>query len=329
LKLIVIEFLIRYNIAMTLKFWKLRWYHWLWFGPLVVILLTAGLFTLNGLVLANAERPIGGTLKYSPAEPIKVPAEGEPAPQIKILAFNLAKCFFSNDNRTFVPAEQVRERIKRIAAIIKREQPDLVFLSESVKEAGWTGVDHVGEIAELTEMHAWAFGENMNFGLPFYRVVSGNTILSRRPLELVANPSLYGRKPFYVTANNRRILYCQQEIAGKKVLLGSVHNDSWVKDVNYEQLKQELDYIGDRPTILAGDFNAFPEWEQLKLIKQADRFTGMFEGPPTFTGQDISYKKQIDYIFVPKSWELVEHHVVQDDVSDHNAIVSTFRVIWR
>lgn len=311
---------------MILKFWKLRWYNWLWFGPLALALIVAGLFVLNGLVLANAERPIGGNLKYPAAEPIKVPAANEPVPEIKVMAFNIAKCFFSNDNRTFVPAEEVRVRIARIAAIIKREQPDLVFLSEAVKEAGWTGVDHVGEIADAAEMHAWAFGENMNFGVPFYRVVSGNAILSRRPLELVANSSLYGRKPFYVTANNRRVLYCQQEIAGQKVLLGAIHNDSWVRDTNYKQLEQILDYVGDRPTILAGDFNAFPEWEQLELIKKTGRYSGVTDGPPTFTGRDMSYEKQIDYIFVPKTWELIEHRVIADDVSDHNAVVSKFRV---
>jgi endonuclease/exonuclease/phosphatase family metal-dependent hydrolase len=315
---------------MNFKFWKLRWYHWLWLGPLVSVVLLGGLFVLNGLVLAKGEVPTGGSLNH-PALPAIAAADGQTdPPTIKILSFNIAKCFCSPDDRTFIAAEEIRQRITRIAAIIKREQPDLVFLSEAVKEAGWTGVDQVAEIAELSEMHAWSFGENMNFGLPFYRVVSGNAILSRRPLELVANPSLAGRKPFYITANNRRILYCRQNIAGRAVLLGSIHNDSWVRETNSKQMEEILEYVGAQPAILAGDFNALPDWPQLDLIKQSGRFTGVTDGPPSFTGKDGAEMtmKQIDYIFVPKSWELVEHHVVEDDVSDHNAIVSTFRVIW-
>jgi hypothetical protein len=44
-------------------------------------------------------------------------------------------------------------------------------------------------------MHAWVFGENYNFGLPFARMVGGNAILARRRCARLRT-SLPGRQPF-------------------------------------------------------------------------------------------------------------------------------------
>ena len=117
--------------------------------------------------------------------------------------------------------------MKDMAEVIKMESPDLVFLSEAVFECGPCPVNQVAWLARESGMHMWAFGENYNFGLPFHRIVGGNAILSRYPVELVGNPSLSGRKPFYVTTNNRRVLWCRLKIGDMPVLLASVHNDSY------------------------------------------------------------------------------------------------------
>ena len=55
------------------------------------------------------------------------------------------------------------------------------------------GTRRIGDLCVVpfvahTDLQYWAFGENFNFGLPFYRVVGGNAILSRWPIEPVGNP---------------------------------------------------------------------------------------------------------------------------------------------
>ena len=42
-------------------------------------------------------------------------------------------------------------------------------------------------------------------------------------------------------------------------------------------------------------------------------FAGAFDGPPTFF--EGSRKERIDFIFVPTSWELLDHRVIEDDAS--------------
>src|SRR5262249_10900156 len=157
-------------------------------------------------------------------------------------------------------------------------------------------------LAEQTGMHAWAFGENYNFGLPFFRVVGGNAVLSRRPLEAVANPALAGRKPFFVTKNNRRVLWCAAQIGSQRILLASIHTDSFKRDNNLRQTQQILDYAGDVPAILAGDFNALPDWPSIELVRDSGRFRGNSDGPQTFPSDHP--QRRLDYIFAPADWEL-------------------------
>src|SRR5258708_5178095 len=202
--------------------------------------------------------------------------------------------------------------------------PAPTCLSETVWECGACPVNQVASLAEATEVHAWAFGENYNFGLPFFRVVGGNAILSRWPLETVANPPLAGRQPFYATKNNRRVLWCAAKIGARRVLLASIHTDSFDRNNNRRQTEQILDYAGDKEAILAGDFNALPDWPSIELVRASGHFAGVVDGPKTFPSEVP--ERRLDYIFAPAAWELIEERVLDNDVSDHRPVVATFRV---
>ncbi|MCE9544579.1 MAG: endonuclease/exonuclease/phosphatase family protein [Planctomycetia bacterium] len=139
----------------------------------------------------------------------------------------------------------------------------------------------------------------------------------------VGNPSLSGRRPFYITRNNRRVLWCEVTLGGQPLLLGSVHNDSFNLKNNTVQAQQELTFAGTRPTMLAGDFNARPTEPAIKLLRSSGRFTAAYDGPLTFPTDKPD--QTIDFIFAPADWTLVEHHVPQCAASDHLPIVSTFR----
>jgi endonuclease/exonuclease/phosphatase family metal-dependent hydrolase len=278
------------------------------------------LFVINGVWLARGETPELHVLAEPPAA-----ARDERSPRtVKIFAFNIAKCFVFKDGEGLESVSTVRQRLSRIAELIKAEEPDFVCLSETVVECGACPVNQVATLAEATGMHAWAFGENYNFGLPCFRVVGGNAILSRWPLETVANPPLAGRRPFYATKNNRRVLWCAAQIDGRRVLLASIHTDSFDRTNNRRQTEQILEFAGDREAILAGDFNALPDWPSIQFVRDSRRFSGAFDGPRTFPSN--APERRIDFIFAPAAWELVEEHVLDSDVSDHRPVVATFRV---
>jgi len=287
------------------------------FGPPALLVF---LLVFNGLVLANNEQPTSNLT----ADDLAVAATGIEQPQLKVVAYNIAKGFAHQGGLSFADEETVRERMRQVAELIRAEQPDLVFLSEAIVECGPCPVNQVELIAQEADLDYWIFGENYNLGLPLYRVVGGNAILSRHPIKPIDNPSLAGRQPFYVTKNNRRVLYAGLHINGYPLLLASIHNDSFDLENNAAQMRQILVRTDGVDTLMAGDFNAKPDEPPIQLIRESGRFTGKLDGPLTFSAKNPH--QTIDFIFAPADWELIEHRVPVSDASDHLPVVSTFRV---
>lgn len=295
-----------------------RW----WRVPLLTLLLIVFvpllLFTLNGIVLANGERAVVSS--HSDITP-PVPADDT----VTVVGYNVAKGFAHKGGLSFDTTENVKGRMGRMAEAVRAENPDLVFLSEVMTDCTPCPVDQLSELAVGIGLPHRAFGENYCFGLPFCRVVGGNAILSRTPLEPVANLSLSGRKPFWETKNSRRALFASTELRGRTVLLGSLHNDSYDRKNNAVQVRELLAFIGDRPCVLAGDFNAKPTEEPIKLLDASGRFAGAFDGPPTFPAD--APNQRIDYAFAPAAWEHIETRVLDEPrASDHRPVVAKFRV---
>lgn len=292
------------------------------FATLILLaLLLTGLFVLNGLVLADRNTP--RVVQLAGVE--TAPSASGPD-EVTIVAYNVAKGFAHRGGLRFDPRDQVEERLRKMAALIRAERPDLVFLSEVLTECAPCPVDQAALIARECGLPHYATGEDYNIGIPLVRVAGGNAVLSRTPLTGVENIDLVGRRPFYVTGNNRRALFVSAEVAGKAVLMASLHNDSFDMRNNEAQMRQLLEYTGDRPTILAGDFNNRPKDGSMRLAHDSRKFAGAFDGPPTFF--EGNRKERIDFILVPAGWELVDHRVIEDDTSDHRPLVCRFKVKW-
>lgn len=282
-------------------------------------LLLVGLFVLNGLALADRQAPRMRHL----ADVEVAPSRSQPG-EVTFVSYNIAKGFAHKGGLKFESREFVLAKLRRMAEIIRAEQPDIVFLSEAITELAPCNIDQVDFLARECGLPYLATGENYNVGLPFARVVGGNAVLSRTPLVPVANIDLAGRRPFWVTQNNRRALFVSATFGDGDVLMAALHNDSFDMRNNLAQTQQLLDFIGDRPAILAGDFNNRPENASIKLIRGSGKFAGEFEGAPTFF--EGARAERIDYVFAPAGWELLESRVVPDDTSDHRPLVCRFRV---
>ncbi|QTA82068.1 Endonuclease/exonuclease/phosphatase [Desulfonema limicola] len=283
-----------------------------------IITFIGGLFIFNGLVLADNEKPVSGITSHPPT------FENMNSKEIRIMSYNIAKGFIHKGGIKFIDKKTAEKRFNDIAEVIIKENPDIVFLSEAVFECTPCPVNQIIFLAEKAGMHSWAFGENYNFGLPFYRIVGGNAVLSKLPIRTVANPSLSGRKPFYITTNNRRVLWCSLNIRGQDILAASVHNDSYNRANNLTQTKQLIDFKGNRAAVMAGDFNANPGEPSIEFIRNTGELKASFDGPPTFPSSRA--KQKIDFIFVPQEWELISHKVIRTKLSDHYPILSVFRL---
>lgn len=280
---------------------------------LLVALLFAA-FCVNGLG-SEWERPDHET-SDAPPRPL---AKG----QVRVLAYNLQKLDLLGSRPMRSPAE-VREHLDRIAALIRAHDPDLVMLSEVVTEATPCPVDQVRYLAEATGMHAWAFGEQYNFGLPGFRIRGGNALLSRLPLRALRNQQLTGGTSFLWPANNRRTLWCEVEVRGSWLRVASIHNDSFDHENNARQVREILGFLKTEPALLGGDFNAEPTSESLALLERSGLFAPLGPCPPTFPAD--TPQRRIDYVLAPRGWELAFHQVIPTTLSDHRPVLSVFKL---
>lgn len=296
-----------------------RFLRWFVRGSLALVVVGVALFALNGLVLADRTSP-----RVSHLEGVPVAASASGPNEVTFVAYNIAKGFAHRGGLKFDSRANVESKLTKMAAVIRAEKPDAVFLSEALTELAPCNVNQVEFIARECGLLHVATGENYNLGVPLCRVVGGNAILSRVPLEGVANIDLAGRKPFWVTGNNRRALFVRAEFHGASVLMAALHNDSFDMRNNEAQARQLLEFVGDRPAVLAGDFNNRPGERSIKLLRDSAQFAGEWDGPPTFF--EGKRAERLDYIFVPAGWELLESRVIADDTSDHRPLVCRFRV---
>lgn len=285
----------------------------------VLVLLFAGAFAFNGLILARGDQV---EIRYvvSPR-----PERGTLQPRsVTVITFNIGGAQAHRGGFDFAPVEEVTGRLERIATIIRTHHPDIVCLQNVLTEAGSMPVDQLEFLAKATGLEHVAFGELSNVGVPGYRVVSGNAILSRFPLTAETNLALGERRSFTATRNHGRALLASVELFGSELLIGSVLCDPADPANNETQMRQLLDHLGPRPCLLAGSFNAAPDQPALSALRTSGRFTGQFDGPKTFpTSAPV---QRLDYVVAPSTWDLLDTVVVTSPVSDHAPVASIFTV---
>lgn len=281
---------------------------------LVVPVLVLALFVAEGLSPAWRVPEAGVT---------RAKAAGASGGTVRVLAYNIAKCW-AYAGFELASTSAVRRCLREVARVVRSERPDLVFLSEIVKECGPRPVDQVGALARATGMHAWVFGENYRWGLPFFRVRAGNAILSRWPLRAVETQALPGPGSLFLPMGRRRLPWAEVTIDGQRLLVGSVRNDSFDLDNNLRHARAIVRKLGRGRALLAGDFNAPQGSPPMRAYERSGLFAGELQGPFTYPARRPD--RTIDYVLAPREWTLVEHHVPRLGPSDHLPVVSTFRL---
>lgn len=283
----------------------------------VILLFLAFMFVWNTWLSGMPPAETGTT--NHPAAPL--PQAGD---SLRVMAINIAKGFFYIKGKAHLePPNEVTERLDQTAAIINAQGADIVFLNEVIWQLP-NYQQQVTYLAEKTGMHVWAFGETMNFGLPFWRIQSGNAILSRFPLNNIENVKLRDLD-FLELGSARRTLFAQLSTGLGDIQLASIHNDHHDWQVNEQQIDTLLPRFAKQASLIGGDFNVPPESPSMQKVKSSGLFSGEFNGPATSPIWDDP-SITIDFVFAPKSWTLLDHQVIDNPASDHKAVLSVFRL---
>jgi endonuclease/exonuclease/phosphatase family metal-dependent hydrolase len=208
--------------------------------------------------------------------------------------------------------------VPRQSRVIASVQPDLVALQEvDVGTARASGVNQVTELARLTGMYA-QFGKAMDYMGGGY----GVAVLSRWPFLSTKNQALPGspeREP--------RTGLTVQVRAGKRgpvLQFTSTHFDQASLEDRLAQAEylNELLVRDDVPGILAGDMNARPDTEVMKIFQPWWTEVPLSDPAPTTTPPRPALRGDHVLFRPAASWRPIESRFIDETVaSDHRPVL--------
>jgi endonuclease/exonuclease/phosphatase family metal-dependent hydrolase len=226
-----------------------------------------------------------------------------------------------------------KESVRRIAAVVKSVDPDIVLLQEVDKRTKRSGlVDQPAAYSELTRLHV-AFGRSLDYDAGEY----GIAILSRWPIRRDTAIHLPVDPPQERSGGSHEPRIAMSVVIdapfGRLDLLNT-HIDASGEDrwrlqeiKTIERLAKDALSRNDR-VLVGGDFNSTPE-SAVQAELRENGFRDMW--PTCGVGAGLSYpadvpKKRIDYLFVISGFECMAARVLDVDASDHRPVLFTLRL---
>jgi endonuclease/exonuclease/phosphatase family metal-dependent hydrolase len=200
----------------------------------------------------------------------------------------------------------------RLAKVINDLSPDLVALQEvDVGTERSSGVDQAALLGKLCKMH-YAFGQAM----PYQGGRYGDAILSRFPIESIAvHPLPYQFEQEPRAAAEVRIV---AEGIGPITFVSThlCHQKVENRLQQTQRIKSLFPKPEGSPVILAGDFNARPGSEPIKVLLEA----GWTDA--------VAPRSVIDYVLVRSCdpWKVKEVTIIDERVvSDHKPVLAVLQ----
>ena len=230
---------------------------------------------------------------------------GQQPPRLRVLTYNIHHGEGTDGKFDY----------ERLARVITGLKPDVVALQEvdrNTRRAN--GVDQAALLAKLTGMRS-AFANALTYQGGEY----GEAILSRFPMDQVrANhlPFRLGQEPR--TALEARIT--PDNGVPEFILVGThlCHQSNETRVEQVSRINRIFSAAEGPPVIFAGDLNARPGSEPMKILLQ-ERWL-----------DTIAPRSRIDYVLVRPAdpWRVVEITIVDDRVtSDHRPVLAVLE--WR
>ena len=219
--------------------------------------------------------------------------------------------------------------LERLAAVIKAVDPDIVALQEvdvMVRRSGQ--VHQAEELGRLTGLDVY-YGPTQHFEGGLF----GNAVLTKLPVGRVwIQPLPYTEAtPELTTYPRGFVAVTVKTPGGKDVRVVSTHFQHNVEEDRVAEAEAVNRYLAVEsekiPTILAGDINAVPDSEPMKVL--LSKWTNVIDAEAAPTVPSKEPKSRIDYIFYRQGdpFEIVETRVIAEEMaSDHRPVFAVLRV---
>ncbi|GMU63833.1 MAG: hypothetical protein AMXMBFR36_01070 [Acidobacteriota bacterium] len=247
---------------------------------------------------------------------------------LRLMTLNLAHARRQGRHQALLSESTLRGNLAAIAAVIRREGPDVIALQEADGPSAWSGgFDHVATLAELAGYpHAFR-GEHNPFSLGRFDLSSGTALLARVPLD--ATRSMAFAESWRDTKGFVAATLSGESIAAPPIDVVSIHLDFLAERVRRRQVERLVEHFRghDRPLVLMGDFNC--EWSErrrcLELLRRELKLRPV-EGAGHATFPSWRPLVRLDWILVSDELTFSGYETLPDQLSDHLGVVAEIRL---
>lgn len=247
---------------------------------------------------------------------------------LRLMTLNVAHARRQGRHQALLSESTLRGNLAAIAAVIRREGPDVIALQEADGPSAWSGgFDHVATLAELAGYpHAFR-GEHNPFSLGRFDLSSGTALLARVPLG--ATRSLAFGQSWRDTKGFVAATLSGETIAAPPIDVVSIHLDFLAERVRRRQVERLVEHFRghDRPLVLMGDFNC--EWSErrrcLELLRRELKLRPV-DGAGHATFPSWRPLVRLDWILVSDELTFSGYETLPDQLSDHLGVVAEIRL---
>ncbi|MFO1001861.1 MAG: endonuclease/exonuclease/phosphatase family protein [Planctomycetaceae bacterium] len=216
--------------------------------------------------------------------------------------------------------------LQRLADVINAAKPDLVALQEvdvGVKRSG--RMHEVKILGELTKLKSH-FGPTQHYEGGLY----GNAILTNLPAEsILIQPLPYTEATTELTTYPRGAIAVVVTLpGGARINFISTHFQHNVEQDRVEEAKaiNQLFASDTMTTILAGDMNAVPGSEPIRILEE--KWKNAIDSAAAPSAPSLNPRTRIDYVFHRgDSLKMISSEVIAEPMaSDHCPVLAVFEV---
>ncbi len=244
---------------------------------------------------------------------------------VKVVSLNAAHSRSMGFHQVLQSADKARTHLDAIAAMLERENADIVALQEIDGPSVWSGgFDHVSYLASEAGYAATVRGTHMKTpGFDY-----GTALMARYPLGDARSVG-FGHA---LSMPRKGFVISRLQWPGRlntEVDIVSVHLDPLRSKVRARQVQALIAVIEqrDRPVIVMGDFNDDWHDEDSAARLLADTLGLNTHGArceECYTHRRM--KNFVDWILVSPELSIDSFEILSDDISDHYAISATLRL---
>jgi len=245
-------------------------------------------------------------------------------PSLRLLSVNLAHGRGTGFHQAFQDSDDARRNLDGVESLISREAPDVVALQEADAPSAWSGrFDHVDYLARSAG-YDWGVHTTHAIGVG---LAYGTAVLSRFPVEDHAALTFAPAPAALPKGFSLATVYWPEGDLEFDVV--SVHMEPLRQAVRQRQAMQLVEALTDRtrPLVIMGDFNT--EWDHkdgvLKQLVEELQLTAYSpEGEDIITYPRLG--RRLDWILVSAPFRFDRFRVLDDEVSDHRAVIADLTV---